>query len=386
MTDTVSREGRRTAIMTENFIILEDSSKFHFGGGQKISLAVASLLRPKYKLFLLDCSGETLFQNKIMPLMSDVLFLRCFGRFKQGRRGSFNIGNAELLLTLPLLFSNVAKILSFLKSHSISKSNAILYATTKKALLTAFLINKLRGIDYCYHAHTVDDRSSLYYRILEVLLRNAKAIICVSKTVMDNISLPQCHLIYNPVPRPDHLHLHTVAGRERIVVASFSSLIPLKGIDYFMQSHQYLRNQHRVDYWIFGEGSEKDRLHRYETSQVLLKGFTMHADEILRNHVSIVVAPTVIPESFGMSIAEALAWGIPVITTNIGAQAELVRDGHVGYQVPVRDPRAIAEKIDLLIENFSLYSTLSENAYEQSKAYDAPVFSRAMLNLLEQLD
>jgi len=371
--------------MRENIIIIEDSSKFHFGGGQKITLAVATLLQRTYRLFLLDCSEQTLFQKKMRPLVKDVLFLRCHGRFKQGKRASFNVSGTELILAVPLLLLNAVRILTFLRSRSLSQNNTIQYAATKKALLTAFLIKKLRGIEYLYHAHTVDDRRSFLYLFLDVLLRNARAVICVSRTVKDNISLPNCSLIYNPVPHAPHYRPKNMEARDRIVVASFATLIPLKGIEYFMQSHRFLKNRERVVFWIFGEGPAKEQLRRYESAQVVLKGFTEEVAGILRDHVSIVVAPSVIPESFGMIIGEALACGIPVITTNIGAQAELVRDGYAGYQVPVRDPQAIAEKIDLLIDNPRLYQGMSQNALEHVRSYDVSVFNRSMLDLLEQV-
>jgi glycosyltransferase involved in cell wall biosynthesis len=362
--------------MIENIVIIEDSSKFHFGGGQKISLEVAAVLHRTSALFLFDCRKRTLFQEKIRPFIKEIFPLACFGQYKQSRWASFNVGIAELLLTAPLLIYNIARTIRFLRSRRLTKGNTLLYAASKKSLLLAYLINKIRGIEYLYHAHTIDNRRSFLYPLLEVPLRSAKHILCVSQAVARNIGLPQCSLVYNPVRLSAHTPIRSLEGRQRIVVASFSSLIELKGIAYFMQSHRYLKHGERVDYWIFGEGPEKDVLRGYESGQILLKGFTDNVGDILANDVDIVVAPSLVEESFGMIIAEALANGIPVVTTNRGAQAELVRDSLDGYQIPVRDARAIAERIDHLVEHPEVYSIMSRNARERAKSFDAAVFER----------
>jgi len=368
--------------MIKNFIILEDSSKFHFGGGQKISLEVAAILHKKYNLLLFDRRKGTLFQDKIRPYVKEVFPLMCYGKFKPGKGHSFNIGVAELLLTMPILLYNLMKILPYLRSREISKKNTILYATSKKSLLIAYLVHKIRGIDYVYHAHTINNRHSLLYRLLDIPLRQAKYVICVSEAVKRNIGLPRCRLLYNPV-RVSLLPVRkTLSGKEHIVVASFSSLIELKGIEYFMQSHRYLRNGKKVSYRIYGEGPMKDTLSRHASESVVLKGFAADVNDILAKEIDITVVPSLIEESFGMIIAESFSNGIPVITTNIGAQAELVDDGHVGYQVPLMDARAIAEKIDYLVEHPEVYSALSLNARERARSYDAALFERKFLDLL----
>jgi glycosyltransferase involved in cell wall biosynthesis len=50
-------------------------------------------------------------------------------------------------------------------------------------------------------------------------------------------------------------------------------------------------------------------------------------------------------ESFGLSIAEAQAAGLPVVAYAAGSVPEVVRDGHTGWLAPARDIRALAERI-----------------------------------------
>jgi glycosyltransferase involved in cell wall biosynthesis len=53
-------------------------------------------------------------------------------------------------------------------------------------------------------------------------------------------------------------------------------------------------------------------------------------------------------EGFGLVLLEALAMGLPVITTEHTAGPDLIREGQEGFIVPIRSSAAIAEKLELL--------------------------------------
>jgi len=56
-------------------------------------------------------------------------------------------------------------------------------------------------------------------------------------------------------------------------------------------------------------------------------------------------------EVLPIAILEAMACEKPVVCTNAGGDAELVKDGYNGYVVPMRDPGALAEKINALLDD-----------------------------------
>jgi glycosyltransferase involved in cell wall biosynthesis len=75
------------------------------------------------------------------------------------------------------------------------------------------------------------------------------------------------------------------------------------------------------------------------------------------------VFPSIV-EGFGMVITEALASGLPVITTPNTAGPDILTEGHNGYVVPIRDPGALAERVTLLSEDEDLRAAMASNALQ----------------------
>lgn len=60
---------------------------------------------------------------------------------------------------------------------------------------------------------------------------------------------------------------------------------------------------------------------------------------------SLVVVPSLVPEGFGRVPVEAMAMGVPVIASNLGAIKETVLDGETGWLLPVDDPEPWSKQI-----------------------------------------
>jgi D-inositol-3-phosphate glycosyltransferase len=77
-------------------------------------------------------------------------------------------------------------------------------------------------------------------------------------------------------------------------------------------------------------------------------------------------------ESFGMVALEAMACGTPVIASDVGGLAFLVKDGRTGYRVPAGDVEALADKITHLLTDELSRRRIGQRASCWAEAYAWP--------------
>jgi alpha-maltose-1-phosphate synthase len=63
-------------------------------------------------------------------------------------------------------------------------------------------------------------------------------------------------------------------------------------------------------------------------------------------------------ELLGLPLLESMSVGTPVVCTNVGAMPEFVRDGVTGFVVPPNDPAALRRRLDEIIDNPALASSM----------------------------
>jgi D-inositol-3-phosphate glycosyltransferase len=74
-------------------------------------------------------------------------------------------------------------------------------------------------------------------------------------------------------------------------------------------------------------------------------------------------------ESFGMVALEAMACGTPVIASKVGGLTFTVREGQTGFLVPSDDPRALADRLRLLLADEQLRHAMGRQAIQLSQRY-----------------
>ena len=96
------------------------------------------------------------------------------------------------------------------------------------------------------------------------------------------------------------------------------------------------------------------------------------------------VFPTGPSEGFALVRIEAMAAGLPVITTEAGGGREIVRDGVEGFIVDVDDPDQIVDRLKQLREDPRMHAQIARRAQARQRSeYAAQAFEASMADLWE---
>jgi phosphatidylinositol alpha-1,6-mannosyltransferase len=154
---------------------------------------------------------------------------------------------------------------------------------------------------------------------------------------------------FTPAPKPAHLldryQLHD--ARVLMTVARLWSGDPYKGVDVTIRAlPQIIEAYPNVKYLAIGRGDDLPRLQQLAidlgvADRVIFAGFVATEDLVDHYRVAdVYVMPS--QEGFGIVYLEAMAAGIPVLSGDRDGSADPLQDGRLGWQVPHRDPEAVA--------------------------------------------
>lgn len=167
---------------------------------------------------------------------------------------------------------------------------------------------------------------------------------------------------------------HAQSGKG-ITITTLARLVPEKGLDHLLQAIALVRKTHsHVRFRVYGDGMLRRELLSHaqklglDGKDIFVGAFTGQAERTqILSGTDIFLLPSIL-EGQPVVIVEAMAYGCPIVATNVGGIPELIRDGLNGLLCPPANPTCLAEKIKLLIENPELRSRLGAAArvsYEQ---------------------
>ncbi|MDD5652165.1 MAG: glycosyltransferase family 4 protein, partial [Candidatus Moranbacteria bacterium] len=142
---------------------------------------------------------------------------------------------------------------------------------------------------------------------------------------------------------------------DRFEILCGTRITPRKGFEYLVMASKKLKDKnHKISLKIIGEGYQKEEL------ESLIKKLGMEKDveftgvldrkEITKCFsLSRIFVSTSLNEGMSNAMLEALASGLPIIATNTGGTAEIVRDGKNGFVINMKDACDTAEKIERII-------------------------------------
>ncbi len=177
---------------------------------------------------------------------------------------------------------------------------------------------------------------------------------------------------------------------------------PLKGIDTLIEAAAILRDQQPEimantcfsivggDPWALNPEREMARLQalREELGVTELVGFigAKNQNDLPKYYAAaeVVVMPSHY-ESFGLVALEAMAMGTPVVASEVGGLAHLIKDGETGFHIPPRDPEALADRLCLLLSDPVLRAALGRQAQAYARQYDWSRIAERMIQFYQTL-
>ncbi|MGD9332785.1 MAG: glycosyltransferase family 4 protein [Desulfobacterales bacterium] len=168
-----------------------------------------------------------------------------------------------------------------------------------------------------------------------------------------------------------HPQPHVPRDGNRIIVTN-SADTPLKGLGYLLRAITYVRRQRAVRLTVVGQPKPNGTIESLTRKMNLadLVTFTGRISDaaLVRQYAraSVAVVPSVY-EGFGLPAGEAMACGIPVISTTGGALPEVV--GDAGILVPPRDPRSLADAIQDLLDHPDKAFAIGQRGYRRVQSH-----------------
>jgi len=218
---------------------------------------------------------------------------------------------------------------------------------------------------------------------------------CVSHDILNTaIQLglnPEKASVIRPAVDPDFFYPLEDKDHQRLKIITTGSLIWRKGYEYALMTIRNLLEQ-KIDceFHIVGDGPEKQRI-LYTIrdldleSHVVLHG--KQSPEQVRDYLqkSDIFILSSLSEGISNAVLEAMACGLPVVTSDCGGMHEAISDGVEGFVVPLRDPLAAAEKIQILASDEILRKKMGFNARQKAineLALDKQIdqFSQLLIN------
>ena len=229
-----------------------------------------------------------------------------------------------------------------------------------------------------FHFHNSSPKKNwiIYYPIEKFLSRYCDYIVTINKEDFNRANTFHCKNVrYIPsvgvdVNKIRNISVNKKTKREsigvpedKILIISAGELIERKNHEVIIRALAKLCNRD-VYYAIAGKGPLKNYLTELAcklgvSDRVIFLGFRTDIFELY--HISDICAFPSKIEGLGIAGVEAMAAGVPLVSSNVHGILDYVIDGKTGYAIDPKDVDGYAEAIKKLVENPELRASMKED-------------------------
>lgn len=224
---------------------------------------------------------------------------------------------------------------------------------------------------------------------LKSALRISDMIIFVSKAGKQSyirnfdIDEDKTEVVYNGIELPDFCIEES--NRDYYRLTYIGRLEEIKGIQLLIQAVKICLGYHYpVKLWIIGDGNDRLKLEEqvqklYLNSYIDFLGIQRNIGDYL-SQTDVFVYPSVCEEVFGISVVEAMSYGVPCVSNRVGGIPEIIENGINGYISEEKTGKAVFYAIKKILDKYDdgTIAELKENCLRTAKKFS---IENTVLNL-----
>jgi N-acetyl-alpha-D-glucosaminyl L-malate synthase BshA len=168
-------------------------------------------------------------------------------------------------------------------------------------------------------------------------------------------------------------HRSVMAKEGERIITHISNFRKVKRIPDVIKIFHLVQQQIPSKLMMVGDGPEKEAAERQclelgILDKVIFFGNSNEIDKIL-SYTDLFLLPSQ-TESFGLAALEAMAWGVPVISSNSGGLPEVNIEGFSGYLSSVGNTTEMAENAIKVLQDETVLNEFKKNALTIAKRFD----------------
>jgi len=269
--------------------------------------------------------------------------------------------------------------------HTHASKAGALGRKAAKACNVPIIIHTFHG--HVFHSYFGKTKTNLFKAIERNLAKKSDSIIAISSIQKEELT--KTHKICSPekvkvIPLGFDLepfHLKRINSRESermkwelktddVAIAIVGRLAPVKNHDFFLNviTDVLGKTTKSVKVFIVGDGSEREKIelrvkeiNSVYNNRIKLTSWISDIGEF--NSAMDIVCLTSNNEGTPVSLIEAQAGSIPVITTDVGGVRDIVLEGDTGFIVDVNDKETYVSRVLELVEDENKRELMSQNGW-----------------------
>jgi len=214
----------------------------------------------------------------------------------------------------------------------------------------------------------------------KMVLNNASAVIALNedmKIKMSNIcKKDEIVILPNGIELEKFKDIYLMEQESiKKTIIFVGTLKSVKGVKYLIKAMKIITEKSPdTSLLIVGDGQEKEKLETL-VQELNLQNSIRFAGKVTNEQIPKYMAQAdlfVLPslsEGFPLVVVEAMASGLPIVTTNVRGLPEIVQNGENGFNVEPKNPEDLAEKILLILESKDLREKMSKKNLIKANEY-----------------